>query len=354
MTNNHPMKTCYILHEYGARRHYLPHEFLAGKSEYSFEYLPTLSTPRAAIRDFVLGNFQGAKKNLLSAVALGKLIRMQDEIIIVGVAPFNHWVWFLAVLKKRNRIILSTSWPRWTFGNTVHHPRNRVLARAWWQFLNGLEVVAVTSDAARAVEQYGARATTIPHAYDPERFFPGTLHNDGRLQALFVGRMVAEKGILEILDAAISRPNIDWKFAGEGPLSVAVDVAAKKHAHIQNLGFLKGDNLSRAYQKTHVLIQPSIRTPGWEELFGIAIIEAMACGATCIASDNVGPASIIVDGQTGLLISSVTSQTVGQAIDILDLDRSKLKTLRLSACLHAEQEYELGHVAEQWLRVIHG
>lgn len=348
------MKPVYVLHEYGAPRHFLPHEYLNRRGDIVLEHLPPLSTPRSLIRCLRTADFGCVPKYLADTAGLARLAGLHNETIILGVAPFNGWIGALQALKRRNRLILFTSWPHWALGTAVHHPRSWPLAHAWWEFLDGLEVVAVTDSVAQTVQNYGAKTTVIPHAYDPERFFPGTFHNEGRLQALFVGRMVKEKGVLEILDTAISRPNIDWKFAGEGPLSVTVEAAAKKHAHIQNLGFLGGDDLSRAYQETHVLIQPSIRTPGWEELFGIAIIEAMACGATCITSDNVGPASIIVDGQTGLLLSSVTSQTIGHAVDGLANDRIKLKSLRLSAYADAQKKYELGHVAEQWLRVIHG
>jgi glycosyltransferase involved in cell wall biosynthesis len=348
------MKPVYVLHEYGAPRHFLPHEYLDRRGDIVLKHLPPLSTPRSLIRCLRTGEFAHAPEHLADSVELARLAGMRNETIILGVAPFNGWIGALRALKRHNRLILFTSWPHWALGTAVHHTRSWPLAQAWWKFLDGLEVVAVTDSVAQTVQKYGAKTTVIPHAYDPQHFFPSGLESDGRLQALFVGRMVAQKGVHEILEAAISRPNIDWKFAGEGPLSAAVDAAALKHSHIQSLGFLNGDNLPQAYQKTHVLVQPSIRTPGWEELFGIAIIEAMACGATCIASDNVGPASIIMDGQTGLLLPAITSQTIGQAIDVLDLDRSKLKTLRLSACAHAQQEYELSHVAEQWLRLING
>ncbi len=348
------MKNIHVLHEYGARRHYLPHQYLHETGQIHLNHLAPLSTPRAAARNMVDGRWTDAKNKLVESTSLVQLAGMRDQTIILGVAPFNGWVWALEALKRRNRLILFTSWPHWAFGTAVHHPRNWPLAEAWWRFLKDLEVVAVTPGVAQAVSRYGANARVIPHAYDAAEFSPKSLDSKSRLQVLFVGRMVEEKGVAEVLQVAVSRPHIDWLFVGDGPFSKQISDAESTHSNIKNLGYLTGEQLTGAYQRSHLLLLPSKRTPGWEELFGIAIVEAFACGATCIASDNVGPASIIEQDKTGILLSEVSVTSIGNAVDELNADRKRLARLRSSAHTFAQATYEVREVAKLWRDVLNG
>ena len=345
------MNPVYVLHEYGARRHYLPHDHLQAQGRFAFEHLPPLAAPRATARDLLHGDFRKAAKNAVKTVNLGRLLAMRDQTIILGVAPFNGWIWVLEALKRHNRLILFTSWPHWALGTAVHNPLNWSLAERWWRLLEGMEVVCVTPAVAEAVARHGARTTVIPHAYDPVEFFP-TPHTATRLRALFVGRMVEPKGVLDLLKTAQMLPEVDFDFVGDGELAAHVKTAADQTSNIRYLGFLKGDALRQAYQQADVLMLPSQRTPGWEELFGIAIVEAFACGATCIASDNVGPSFIIDDGVTGRLLSHADAEHMAAALSALDKNRDTLRQWQEAALKAAQDRFELGHVAEQWAEVL--
>jgi glycosyltransferase involved in cell wall biosynthesis len=66
------------------------------------------------------------------------------------------------------------------------------------------------------------------------------------------------------------------------------------------LGPLTGDELVSAYQNASVVVLPS-RTEA--ESFGLALIEAMACGRPVIGSRIGGIPEVIADEETGLLVS---------------------------------------------------
>jgi glycosyltransferase involved in cell wall biosynthesis len=116
------------------------------------------------------------------------------------------------------------------------------------------------------------------------------------LAALFAGRLVGEKGVLEIGDAAadLARDHeIDWHFAGTGPLEevlrrrfAASGLAGRLTLH----GQLTGASLADLMAGSDFLVLP---THG--EIFGLAVAEALCmglpvvttCGTAC--EDFVGP-----------------------------------------------------------------
>jgi glycosyltransferase involved in cell wall biosynthesis len=72
----------------------------------------------------------------------------------------------------------------------------------------------------------------------------------------------------------------------------------------------------------------------------LALVEAMAAGCACIATDVVGVRGVIEDGITGLLVAENDSQALSSAIARL--------------LLHPEQAYSLGKAARQKAIQCHG
>jgi glycogen(starch) synthase len=104
-------------------------------------------------------------------------------------------------------------------------------------------------------------------------------------EVLFVGRLSAEKGILELVQAANGMKLI---VAGDGPLRERVPGA---------LGFVPHHELAPLYERASVVAVPSHR-----EGFGVACAEAMAHGRPVVASGVGGLLDLVVDGETGLFV----------------------------------------------------
>lgn len=116
--------------------------------------------------------------------------------------------------------------------------------------------------------------------------------------ALFVGRLVPEKGLSTLLAAWEKVGDIPLKIAGEGPLlgEITTWIRQRRLQHVELLGQLSRPDLHEVLRKARVLIFPS----AWYEPFGMILAEAFACGVPAIASRLGAMAEIVHDGQTGL------------------------------------------------------
>jgi len=152
----------------------------------------------------------------------------------------------------------------------------RVLARA------RLVVCASRALADSARELGAPEVRVIPSAVEvPERVGEPAEPPE----VLFVGRLSAEKGILELVQAA---DGMKLVVAGDGPLRAQVPDA---------LGFVPHHELGPLYERAAVVAVPSHR-----EGFGVACAEAMAHGRPVVASAVGGLLDLVVDGETGLLV----------------------------------------------------
>ncbi len=117
--------------------------------------------------------------------------------------------------------------------------------------------------------------------------------------ALFVGRLAPEKGVLEMLAAWKRLSHIPLVVVGDGPLRDQVSQLVRESGgtHVKLLGQLSADDTRAQMKNARFLVFPS----RWNEPFGMALLEAAACGAPSIAARIGGVPELVVEGQTGLL-----------------------------------------------------
>ena len=117
-----------------------------------------------------------------------------------------------------------------------------------------------------------------------------------------MGRLTENKGIIELLEIFEKRRDAFFTIVGDGPLSDIVQQYARRCENITYLGYIKGlHNIIPLYQKHCFMVLNSKKTKQWEELFGIMLIEGMACGCVPISIKHTGPKEIITDGVDGFL-----------------------------------------------------
>ncbi|MER3433168.1 MAG: glycoside hydrolase [Leptolyngbya sp. ERB_1_1] len=95
----------------------------------------------------------------------------------------------------------------------------------------------------------------------------------------------------------------------------------------------------------HIKVLPTI-----SEGFGVALIEAMACGLAPVTTTAPGPLEIVHDGETGLIVPCRDREAFEQAIETLILDRTLLNRLRQNAYRSA-QRYSWKNIAQDTLNL---
>jgi len=129
----------------------------------------------------------------------------------------------------------------------------------------------------------------------PEDPGPRTSRGD---YALFVGRLSPEKGVLEMVRAWAQLTEIPLLIAGGGPLRPQLQQAiAVTKGRVELLGQQTPTEIVGRLKAARFLVFPS----RWYEPFGMALLEAAACGLPAIASRIGAVPELVADCETGLL-----------------------------------------------------
>jgi len=128
----------------------------------------------------------------------------------------------------------------------------------------------------------------------------GRKRSDGTTVLLYVGRISREKNLRLLTQAyrAMDRENCHLVIVGDGPAlkEVQQDVA---DLPVTFTGYLKGEQLARAYASADVFAFPST-----SETFGQVVLEAMACGLPVVGVRSEGVCDLVENEKTGLLLDT--------------------------------------------------
>jgi len=91
--------------------------------------------------------------------------------------------------------------------------------------------------------------------------------------------------------------------------------------------------------------------PSQTESFGLAALEAMACGVPVIASAVGGLPEVVADGETGLLLPVGDVEGLAQAAVALLTDEPRRRRMSVAARRRAENLFRPGPAVERYLEV---
>lgn len=179
------------------------------------------------------------------------------------------------------------------------------------------------------------RVVVKPHFVDPDPGESGTVGE----YALYVGRLAPEKGIDTLLDAWARIPDVPLKIAGDGPLAgrIAARLAEREQGNVELMGRVSRDGVLELLRQARLLVFPS----ECYETFGMAIVEAFACGLPVVASRLGAMAELVADGRTGRLFLPGDPDDLARAVRGLWSDPAE--TARLGRA--ARTEYETRYTA---------
>ncbi len=128
-----------------------------------------------------------------------------------------------------------------------------------------------------------------------------------RTRVAFVGRLVPEKGVESLVEAARSVPNADFLIAGDGPL--ANRLRENPPRNVMLMGPLPPSDIASLLLSADIFCLPS-RSEG----FATVLLEAAACSSYVISSDVGGAREVTADGQYGTIMPSRTPDAIADAI----------------------------------------
>lgn len=147
------------------------------------------------------------------------------------------------------------------------------------------------------------KTEVVSSGVDRERFAP-TPPPDGPPRFLCVGALAERKNVVRLADAFALLPEGRLAFAGDGPLRSALGGRER----VELLGRVPHDEIPRLLADSHVLAQPSRVEP-----LGQALLEAMACGRSVVATRIGGPPEF-VPPEAGVLVDPLDVDALARAL----------------------------------------
>ncbi|MFF4343624.1 glycosyltransferase family 4 protein [Kitasatospora sp. NPDC001540] len=202
-------------------------------------------------------------------------------------------------------------------------------------------------------------AVRITPGVDPERFTPGAPPSARPRTVLYVGRMdrsSAWKGVDVLLRAFADLPAdpgdpVRLRLVGGGDalpdhLALAADLGVADR--VEATGELTGDRLVEAVRTAAVVVLPS-RTEA--ESFGMALVEAMACGTPVVGSAVGGIPYLVEDGACGLLVPPGDPVALAAAVRRVLADGALADRLGAEGRRRAERDYAWPALTARYLEL---
>lgn len=191
----------------------------------------------------------------------------------------------------------------------------------------------------------------IPHALDS---FPDVVSNLESKNIISVGRLVKEKGYLDLIDVfeTVYKNNHQWKLniVGDGTEKELIQKKIKENGLEKNIilhGVKSKDELAKIYLNSSIYVMTS-----YTESFGLVLIEAESYGIPLIAFDSAQGANEIIDNNiNGYLISNRNKTEMSNKIIELIKDVNLRQQLGLNGRIISEQ-YKKQNIKNIWINFL--
>ena len=275
------------------------------------------------------------------------------------VFPGNDWrgFYYSSILRQISKFkphiihVLQEPWSLFTLQSVIvrnlFSPKSKVVFLTWENIYRGFTYPSPLSNLYACIEKYiyknadcatptseeaakvlrnkgfGKKIKIIPWGTNLELFrkvdsgrLKEKLGLSGSFVVGYVGRLVEEKGILTLIEAA-SELKCSYKIMiiGNGPLKDTIINKATLLGIGKYLAFVDTvdqSGLVEYYNCMDVLVLPSHDTRDWREQFGRVLIEAMACQVPVIGSDCGEIPNVI--GEAGLVFSQQNPDELKEAL----------------------------------------
>jgi glycosyltransferase involved in cell wall biosynthesis len=296
--------------------------------------------------------------NLPSNYLLG-LKDIADRFDIIHSVENYHIFSFLSAYfakKKQKKFCFSA-------GQNIPYPITQRSLLTW----NLKKYVNSRTDGVDATTKLGKRAhihegvdhdnvQVVPNSVSIDVFSPTVpdydklpIGNTDRFRITFVHKLCEQKGTPHLLDsfAEINGSDLELILVGENKLDQKYTEYINNTSNITHISWLDRVNMPDLYLASDVVVLPSVTMTHNEEQFGMAVIEAMACGIPTIVSDVGGLPHVVDEGSTSLVIDERDSDAISRSILELKNSDQLYNVLSKGSRERAVSNFSRKHVANE-------
>ena len=203
-------------------------------------------------------------------------------------------------------------------------------------------------DKEHCVRTMGSGIDLNEYSYKPEI-------EAARLRVLFTARMVEDKGVLTLIEAANKlrdsyKDRVEFFLCGgldTNPLAITRErlEALCDGTYIKWLG--RRDDVQQLLESCHLFAFPSYYKEGLPK----SCIEAAAVGRPIITCDSTGCRDTVIDGKTGFLIPAKDSDALAEKLRILFDDAALRREMGCNARKFAEEKFSIEIVVQSHIDI---
>ena len=194
------------------------------------------------------------------------------------------------------------------------------------------QYVAISQYVAGRIRRYYNRAANVVYPPVDTAFFRPNGKPPGSC-VLIVSALVPYKRV-DLAIRACALAGVPLRIVGDGPELARLRAVAGPT--VEFLGAVPDEHVRAAYQEATAVLLPGI------EDFGIAPVEAQACGRPVVALARGGAAETVVDGHTGILVADATDHAFADAIDRVRHERFDAAAIRQHALRFSRERFQAG------------
>lgn len=224
---------------------------------------------------------------------------------------------------------------------------------------------------ATTTTQFGKRAlihegvdhsdvTVVPNAMDFEHFDTGAARAadvdlpdefDDTFNVLFVHKLCEQKGVEYLLDAvddlAADLPELRLIVVGSNQFDDNYyDRRIATPDYVHHVEYIENERISALYNLSDVFTLPSVTMEWNQEQFGMAVLEAMACGVPSIVTNVGGLPHVASAGETSLVVDERDGDALSSAIERLYTEDALRQQLGEESYRYVRERFTPKRVAE--------
>ncbi|GLH64253.1 glycosyltransferase [Parageobacillus sp. G301] len=226
-------------------------------------------------------------------------------------------------------------------------PKQNTLNRKIVEYtLKKADVICSTSHVmAQETKKYTNKAVEVtPFGVDITKFKPLPKAEEKREVTIGTVKALSDKyGIADLIKAFAKirndYPNTNLLIVGDGPQRKEYELLAEQLG-VRDVttftGRVPNTDVPKYINKMDIFAVPSTED---SESFGVAAVEAMACGVPVVVSNVGGLPEVVKDGITGLVVPKESPEKLAEAFETLLRDPSLRSKMGEKGILHVKEHY---------------